>query len=317
METMATLSSKFPLRMNEMRKRDTRALGLLVLPLSLLTIMLVTLDQAMPYYLLGQLTGGIFFAQAFILLHEFGHRSLFKTNILNLLLGHFFSFLVFIPYYNWREIHALHHRWTGFRDKDPTTEKTFSDRLSKGQTLLVNGCWKYSIPLFTLGYRLGIYWKAEKLKRHLSPERYARCLRSMIFYAIFYGILFIAFPFFIIALFPALYLSFVICDILSLSQHSHIQMQHSNGREVSPLPYLEQIPYSRSLIFPRWISYYFLLNFNYHEIHHAYPGLPCYYLDQLDIQTPNRYPFLPWLKKVKALDGVTFIFKSSAQREGF
>lgn len=304
-------------RSKQMKRSNTQALFHLILPCLLLATMLVTLNKATAYYICGQIAGGIFFAQAFILLHEFGHRSLFRTSSLNMILGHLCSFLVFIPYRNWREIHALHHKWTGFRDKDPTTEKTFSERLSKKQEWLISVSWKYYLPLFTLGYRFGIYWKAEKLKRHLSYKCYKKCVREMILYGLFYLISVVVFPFFWLSIFPALYLSFVLCDLLSLSQHSHIQMQHSQGKPVSPLPYFEQMNYSRSLIFPRWISKFFLFNFNYHELHHAYPGLACYHLDKIAIKTPNQYPFLPWLKKVKSMNGVDFIFRSNAKRDGF
>lgn len=250
-------------------------------------------------------------------MHEFGHRSMFKQNRLNMLAGHVVSLFTLIPYYNWREVHDLHHKWTGYRDKDPTTEKTFEQRLNSTQKSLINFCWKYYLPLFTIGYRFGIYWKIEKLKRHLPKDIYRKCLLSMLIYFIIYLLLVLMYPIEILLLLPALILSFNLTDIISLSQHSHIQMNHSGGKDVEPLKYKDQIPYTRSLVFPDWFGKYFLFNFNYHEAHHAYPGLPCYHLNNVHIQTVNSYDFLPWLRKVKSMPGVDFVFKSDPNRAGF
>lgn len=305
------------IKLTGLRKSNLTAASLLVLPAILGSCFLVSLTQSGIVYWLGQFVGAVFFMQAFILLHEFGHRSMFTNNKVNTFFGHFFSFLVFIPYYNWREIHNLHHKWTGYRDLDPTTEKTFADRLNKKQEALINTAWKYSLPLFTLGYRFGIYWKAEKLRRHLSPSQYQKCIRSMILYGALYFVVLVLAPSFVLSLLPALLMSFVLCDILSLSQHSHIEMKHSGGEAVKPLKYADQLEFSRSLIFPDWMSEYLLFNFNYHELHHAYPGLPCYHLDKFQERTPNSYYFLPWLRRVKKIDGVDFIFRSNSDRSEF
>ncbi|MCO4793681.1 MAG: fatty acid desaturase [Bacteriovoracaceae bacterium] len=304
-------------QLKSLRKSDISAFKYLVLPFLFCLFMIFTLDESLWTYMLGQVFGAIFFAQAFILLHETGHRSFFKTNSLNTLFGHFFSFLVFIPYYNWLEIHDLHHKWTGWRDKDPTTEKTFADRFSGKQEKIINTCWKYYIPLFTIGYRFGIYWKAEKLKRHLPEKNYKRCLLEMYLYAAFYLITIVLFPKFYLLILPALYISFIITDHISLSQHSHIKMPVSEGKDVEPLKFKDQAQYSRSLIFPKVISEYFLFNFNHHEAHHVYPGLPCYMLDKMNGDYYNSYQVLPWLKRVKSMSGVDFIFRSSSDRKDF
>ena len=312
METMVNQNSR-PM----IKKDNLKAAKLLLLPLTLGMIMFYSLDKSLGIYLVGQICGALFFMQAFILLHEFGHRSMFRSNKWNSLFGHFFSFFVFIPYYNWLEVHELHHKWTGYRDLDPTTEKTFADRFTSKQEKIINFCWKYSVPLFTLGYRLGIYWKAEKLKRHLSDESYKKCILSMIIYAVIYIALVFMFPLTILKLLPAMYVSFILCDILSMSQHSHIAMPVSNGESVTPLNYADQVQYSRSLIFPDFLSKYVLFYFNFHEAHHAYPGLPCYHLQKMNIKGDNSFQFIPWIKKVKSMPGVDFVFKSDPNRRGF
>lgn len=300
-----------------MKKSNVAALKLLILPALLAGIMFTTLNQGPLLYIVGQLAGAIFFMQAFILLHEFGHNSLFKSSWLNSLFGNIISFFVFIPFTNWKCIHELHHKWTGWRDLDPTTEKTFDRGFSPIVKSLVNFSWKFYVPLFSIGYRLGIYWKREKLKRHLSDKDYQKCLISMAIMATFYLTLIILFPRFVFVLILAIYLSLIMTDILSLSQHSHIEIPKANGKQVDPLKYKDQAIYSRSLIFSPAISKYILFNFNHHEAHHSYPGLPCYFLPNIKVETKNAYPFIPWLKKVKSMPGEQFIFTTSSNREGF
>src|SRR5690606_24549194 len=236
---------------------------------------------------------------------------------LNTIFGNIISYFVFIPFTNWKLIHNLHHKWTGWRDKDPTTEKTFASRLRPTQKKIVDFCWKYYVPLFTLGYRLGIYWKLEKLKRHLSEKDYKVCCLSMLLMVIVYLVLIFTFPTVLLKLLPALYLSFIITDILSLSQHSHIEMPLAHDKDVSPLKYHEQAAYSRSLILNPLFSKFFLFNFNYHEAHHCYPGLPCYFLDQINTNSSNAYKFYFWLRKVKSMPGSEFIFTTSKDRSLF
>jgi omega-6 fatty acid desaturase (delta-12 desaturase) len=299
------------------RRSNRSAIKCLVLPFSLAVVTVVTLDGPVTAYLAGQLCGAVFLTQCFILVHELGHKSFFESKSLNRILGYVLSFFVFIPFHNWSQIHTLHHKWTGWRDKDPTTEKTFADRLSSKQEALINFCWTWYVPIFTLGYRFGIYWKAEKLKRHLSDTHYKRSVTEMVLYGALYLTTMGLFPDIWLALCPALYLSFVITDIVTLSQHSHIEMRFSNGEDVRPLVYRDQAQFSRSLVLPALVSRVMLFNFNMHEAHHVYPGVPCYRLHEVDEKYTNSYPLIPWLSTVKSMKGIDFVFRSSAERDGF
>lgn len=300
-----------------MKKSNSQALKLLILPAVFGLFFTLTLESSPLLYLLGQIIGGIFFAQCFILMHEFGHNSFFNSTKLNSLLGYIISPLTFIPFFNWYKIHALHHEWTGYRDKDPTTEGTFAEQLNPKQMKIVNFCWKYYIPIFSMGYRFGIYWKREKLKRFLNESDYKTASLSINIYIAFYLLVLITNFSFVISIIPAIYISWVITDIIMLSQHAHIEMKNSEGKEVSPLKYIDQPQYTRSIKLPYNVGKYIFFNFNYHEAHHAYPGLPCYLLHKIKVNSHNSYKLFAWLKKVKSMDGVDYIFRSSAHRDGF
>ncbi len=299
------------------RKDNFKAFELLILPFVFGVVLFATLNASLPIYILGQLCGIVFFVQCFILLHEFGHGAFFKSQRMNAIFGSIFSIFVLIPFYNWKKIHHLHHKWTGWRDKDPTTEKTFADRFNAKQIKLIDFCWRYNIPLFTLGYRFGIYWKAEKLKRHLNAQEYRICINSMITYGAIYTALIFFYGSTLVLLLPAMYFAFVITDVISLSQHSSIAIPVSGGKEVKPLPFGKQSQYSRSLVFSPAFSKYVLFNFNFHEVHHAYPGLSCYHIGKVKIPVTNSFEGFSWARKVKGMSGFEFIFTSSPDRKGF
>ena len=279
--------------------------------------MLASLHSPPLLYWAGQLAGAVFFTQAFILLHEFGHGSFFVSRRANLIGGYLASLLVFIPFPNWRWLHDLHHRWTGFRDLDPTTEATFADRLSPLARRLVNICWRWSLPLFTFGYRIGIFWNPTKLRRHLSPHRFRVCVAHAVVYSVFYAVILWAAADFVVSVLPAIAVSFVFCDVLTLSQHSHIEMPLASGDSVRPISGQAQVQYTRSLVFPRWFAHFLLLNFNYHEAHHAHPRTPCYRLAGWHVESENAFAFFPWIRRVKSMSGVDFIFRTNRERRGF
>ena len=82
-------------------------------------------------------------------------------------------------------------------------------------------------------------------------------------------------------------LSFVLEDLLLLSQHTHIPQNVSEGRPVRPFPAVEQEVFTRSLRLPSWLSL-LLLHFDAHELHHMYPFVPGYHLRRIAYQPHQR-----------------------------
>ncbi len=268
-------------------------------------------------FILGQISLSVFFFQCFILLHETGHFSYFRSRFLNRISGNIFALLSFIPFTSWVAIHNLHHKWTGYRDKDPTTEGTVSPKFSAPLKFLVNFSWFFFVPLFTVGYRIGNYWNFKKLQRHLPAQKLPK-----IYFNIMLQILFYVFVFYfsgkwiVYHLLPAYVLSLMISDLFILSQHSHIEIPLSNGNNVKPIRFSEQVKYTRSVSLFRNLGRYIYFNFNLHELHHAYPILPAYYLDKVHLKMPNTVRFFTYLKDAKMMKGIDFIFNTSKKQIG-
>jgi len=63
---------------------------------------------------------GAFLVRVFIIFHDCGHGSFFKSQTANDLTGFLSGILTFTPYYHWRWEHALHHATSGDLDRRGT-----------------------------------------------------------------------------------------------------------------------------------------------------------------------------------------------------
>jgi fatty acid desaturase len=107
------------------------------------------------------------------------------------------------------------------------------------------------------------------------------------------------------------FLSCIWRELIILTQHTHVDIPIAGKSEVKPISYHDQIPYTRSFYMSQWFTKYFLFNFNLHEAHHAYPGLPAYYLDEINLNLEKSPSYKDWLMKAKSLSGVDFVFKTN------
>ena len=83
---------------------------------------LMYLSLSISYWLtvpLALLAGG-FLVRIFIIFHDCGHGSFFKSRLANDILGCVTGFLCFTPYYQWRWEHAVHHSAAGDLDRRGT-----------------------------------------------------------------------------------------------------------------------------------------------------------------------------------------------------
>lgn len=272
------------------------------------------MSEGLFYFWLGEVILSFFFLQTFILLHECGHLSFFKTRALNIYFGHLFGFLSFIPFYTWQQMHNLHHRWTGWRDKDPTTESTITPGKSIVKNAIVNIAWWLFIPVFFLSYKISNYWNLMKIKRFLKASQYKQAVTQVILYLVVYAVLAYFFYSFIwLYILPAFLLSLVWKELVIMTQHSHVEMPVSDEKNVKPILSLDQVQFTRSFYLNSFLSKYFLFNFNLHEAHHAYPRLPAYKLDQVNLDIPKDPRFFLWVRKAKSMKGVDYIFKTSKE----
>ena len=254
--------------------------------------------------------------QWFVLLHEAGHATLFKTRWLNDAAGHVASLGCAIPFYPWRSIHALHHRWTGWQDLDPTTSALVPRELKPVERAIIDVCWRAWIPLFSVLYRTNNYWNLPRLWRVLPrPHHRRRNLLNVLGLAAFYAAL-VAWlgPALALRLFGlAACLSLIFCDPILFSQHNHVPQRLSMGRPVKPHAPAEQGVFTRSLRFSWPVSTLVLLRFDAHELHHRHPHVPGYLLHRVPEPAHDEHPALDWILKARRVRASVLMFQNRDQ----
>jgi acyl-lipid omega-6 desaturase (Delta-12 desaturase) len=262
----------------------------------------------------GQLILGFALVQWFVVQHECGHDTLFASKRANALVGTIAGGFAAIPFASWRRVHRRHHRWTGWQDLDPTTETLVPRERRAFERAIVNVCWKCSIPLFAVVYRIENYWHLPRLfALFRAPRDRTRLVRDAAALIIVYValVLFFGPRALVVAIGPAILLSLVAEDVLLLSQHTHIPQHVSHGEPVRPFAAIDQEVFTRSLRLPAWLST-LLLHFDAHELHHMYPFVPGYHLRGVAYAPHNEVGCWRWVRAAKRVPGEVFLFQNRA-----
>ena len=263
----------------------------------------------------GQVILALSLVQWFVVLHECGHDTLFRTRRLHPIAGRIAGAFAGIPYACWTRIHGRHHRWTGWQDLDPTTAALAPRARARFERAIVNVCWKCSIPLFSIIYRVENYWHLPRLFRlFASRTERVRMARDAAMLVAFYAlVVWLAGPLrLLVTIGPAVLLSLMAEDVLLLSQHTHIPQHVSHGAIVRPFPAIEQEEFSRSLRLPAWLSAA-LLHFDAHELHHMYPFVPGYRLHGVAYTPQNEVGCWRWIRAAKRVPGEVFLFQNRTE----
>ena len=273
-----------------------------------------------PLWLLGQVLLAVALLQWFVLLHEAGHNTLFRSPRLNRLAGYVAGFFALIPFGCWKLVHGVHHHWTGWQDLDLTTAVLVPRKLSWIERLILNVCWRLWIPLFSTLYRVNNFWNLVRLFR-IFPRRAQRqrlvvaVVLSLLAYAALVSLVvyLVGWMQLLQLCGVALVLTLMLQDPLILSQHTHIPLKLSNGEIVRPFPPIEQEVFTRSLRFPRWFSNLVLLHLDAHELHHMYTRVPGYHLGKIAYTPQNEMHWLRWLISAKRIPAEVFLFQNRSQ----
>jgi len=301
-----------PAAFSSLRPRDRQAWLYVATDAALIAggLVLATRGGYPALYILGQIALALGFTLAFVLLHEAGHRTLFRRRRLNDAVGYLAGFVALIPYATWRPIHARHHRYTGWQDLDATTASLVPRPIARWERGVIDTAWRFWLPLFSVLYRIQNYWRIGRIAKFLGPRVKLARLRLAAALQLLAYLLLAAWwgpAEMLVSVGPGLLLAFIGQDVLILSQHTGMPTHLSEGREVRPFPPLEQGPFTRSLRLPAWLSR-LLLHFDAHELHHLYPAVPGYLLRRIPYAPPNEVGWLAWLGEVKAMSGTRFLF---------
>jgi omega-6 fatty acid desaturase (delta-12 desaturase) len=243
------------------------------------------LSLSISYWLtlaLAILAGGIL-VRMFIIFHDCGHGSFFKSRTANDFLGYVTGVFTFTPYYQWRWEHAIHHASSGHLDKRGTGDvwtmtvqeyieasrwKKFAYRLARNPLILFGVA---PVTLFLVLQRFPAL-KADK------RERYSVYWMNLMLLAVASGMVWI------FGLWPYLLIQFVIILVaggagvwMFYVQHQFEDVYWERG---------ENWDYTAAALqgssfykLPR-ILQWFTGNIGFHHIHHLSPRIPNYNLER-------------------------------------
>lgn len=297
-------------KVNSIKKSDLMGLWWVVRAI-LLTVTWLTLLVSDHFILniIGILLGVAVVFNWVSILHDCGHGHFFSKRWMNKIVGLTASCFSLLPFEQWRTIHNLHHRWTGYFDKDPTASGPNKEMIKDTQKKVVDFAWKYWVPIFVISFYIRSFWNPFFTLQFSSTNRKKAfqffCLFFMILPYIvlyhFFGMKFLV-PF-LLSTFFTLFVS----DPFLLSQHTYFERKYYNELDAHPtIPPRKQDDFTRELIFPPLISNFVFMNFNYHVLHHFFPSLPAYHLPHLVKWTPkppHRKHWTSWVIQAKKIPG--------------
>jgi fatty acid desaturase len=265
--------------------------------------------DAIWWWTAGQIVFSIALLQWFVLLHECGHQTLFRTRSLNRVAGSVAGFFALIPFEVWTHVHRQHHRWTGWQDLDPTTSTLVPRPRTALERGIVDLCWRLWIPLFSVVYRVGNFWNPWRLVRVEESRRRTRLIASAVGSLAIYAAIgwWLGSSLVLRLTGLAVVASFVFEDMLLISQHTHVPMELSQGERVVPHRALDQERYTRSLRLPSAASR-FLVHIDAHELHHMYPFVPGYRLREIPYRVQNEVGWWRWIRSARAVPGDVLLF---------
>ncbi|MBN2807462.1 MAG: fatty acid desaturase [Prolixibacteraceae bacterium] len=224
-----------------------------------------------------------FLVRIFIIFHDCGHGSFFKSTRLSKIVGVPLGLLVFTPYHKWHHDHLIHHQTVGNLDKRGVGDvKTLTVeeylQMSKWQRLKYR-IYRHPIVLlvigpfvlFTILFRFPKRTRSnkEKLYTHLSTLAIVAMITGLSFWI---GLV----PYLLIQL-PVLYIAAVHGTWLFYVQHQYEDVKWARSDEWD---YKTMALEGSSFLKLPKVLQWFTGNIGFHHIHHLSPKIPNYNLEK-------------------------------------
>jgi omega-6 fatty acid desaturase (delta-12 desaturase) len=222
-----------------------------------------------------------FLVRIFIIFHDCGHGSFFRSRRMNLVTGMITGLIVFTPYHKWHHDHKIHHNTVGNLEKRGTGDvKTLTVEEYKKLTR-----WKkfsyglYRHPLFLFGIAPILLFVIQHRLPHANmstrQKLYVQLTNLALAAAIALMVWAIGWRAFILIQLPVLYTASVLGVWLFYVQHQFKDVTWTDNRNWD---YKTMALEGSSLYKLPPLLNWFTGSIGYHHIHHLSPAIPNYNL---------------------------------------
>lgn len=222
-----------------------------------------------------------FLVRIFIIFHDCGHGSFFKSQLLNRIVGIITGIMTFTPYHKWHREHKEHHATVGNLDKRGVGDvKTLTV-----EEFLKRSKWQrfeyrfYRHPLFLFGVApfLVFVFQNRLPKKYMNRKEhiYLQLTNLAILAAVALSMWAIGWKAYLLIQLPVLYIASVHGVWLFYVQHQYDQVVWTRGQEWNYKNIaLQGCSYFKLPKVLQW----FTGNIGFHHIHHLSPRIPNYKL---------------------------------------
>jgi len=247
-----------------------------------------------------------FLVRLFIIFHDCGHGSFFKSQKANRAVGMFFGILAFTPYYKWHNEHMLHHANVGNLDKRGvgdvwTMTREEYQRSSKWLRFKYRG-YRNPLIMFGIGSLFVFMYKNRFTKKDSDKKEKLNVYftNAALVVMISFMSWLIGFQAYLIIQLAIIYLAAIAGLWLFYLQHQYedvtwVRSEDWNYREIA-------LEGSSFVKFPKVLQW-FSGNIGFHHIHHINARIPNYKLEKCYNENPvfKQVEPVTFLKSLKTL----------------
>ena len=222
-----------------------------------------------------------FLVRIFVIFHDCGHGSFFKSKRANDVCGVLTGILTFTPYHYWRASHARHHATSGNLDKrghgDVWMMTVEEYAAASTGTRLQYRLYRNPAVMFLLGplFLLLISYRIPKRRSSRSEKLSVHATNAGIILLAFLISLVIGFKTYLLIQLPIIFIAFVAGVWLFYVQH---QFESVNWTRQSEWDFISASLYGGSFYKLPKILNWFTGSIGYHHVHHVNPRIPNYNL---------------------------------------
>lgn len=278
-----------PYQRSDMRKSMGQLANSILPYLALWGLMIWSLNISYWLTLLLAIPAAGFLVRIFIIFHDCGHGSFFKSTRANSITGFVTGLLVFTPYERWRHDHAIHHATAGNLDRRGVGDvPTWTVEEYRAAPRWKRILYRFirnpiilfilsPIPLFVISYR---FFSAKDGKREkLSVVYTDLALLGILLMAYFT----IGLKAYLLVQLPVMWIAGSMGEWLFYVQH---QYPGAYWTRQSEWDYLTSAVRGASYYKLPKILQWFSGNIGFHHIHHLGPKIPNYYLEKCHTYNP-------------------------------